>query len=150
LALPTQRFAIAFARGARIGVLMIRTPGPSEHRVEGGGELGVSVPDQELQAISAILQVHHQVPGPLGNPFIRGVGSDPGQMHTPGAVLDEEQHIQAPRQHGVHVEEFGCKDRLGLGTQEVPPGVRGPPGCGVDAAERASSAIHPVRRMKIR
>ena len=65
-ALPTQRSAIAFARGARTGVLMIRTPVAVNTPVEHGGELGVPVPDQEFEAVSVILEVHQEITGLLG------------------------------------------------------------------------------------
>ena len=61
------------------------------------------------------------------------MGGDPGQVHPAGAVLDEEQHIQAAKQHGIDVEEVRRQDRLGLGLQERPPGLADSPGRGVDA-----------------
>jgi hypothetical protein len=67
-------------------------PGRGEYRVEGGGELGVPVPDEEFEAVRVITEVHQQVAGLLGHPLTRGVGGDPGQVHASGAVLDEEQH----------------------------------------------------------
>jgi hypothetical protein len=66
-----------------------------EHGVECGGELGVPVPDQELQAARLVFEVHQQVAGLLSHPFTRGVGGDAGQVHPAGAVLDEEQYAQA-------------------------------------------------------
>ena len=53
-----QRSAIAFARGAWTGVLMIRTPGAVKTASKARGELGVAVPDQELDTVSVILEVH--------------------------------------------------------------------------------------------
>ena len=61
----------------------------------------------------------------------RGMCSDPGQVHPPRPVLDEEQHVQAAQEHGIDVEEVRRQDRLGI--QERPPGLPGPPGCRVDA-----------------
>jgi hypothetical protein len=49
------------------------------------------------------------------------------------AVLDEEQHGQTAQEHGIDVEGVGRKDALGLGVQERPPGLPGPPGRGIDA-----------------
>ena len=76
-ALATQRSATAFARGAWRGVLMIRAPTAGEHGVERRGELGIPVPDQELEAISLALEVHQQVTGLLGHPLADGVGGCP-------------------------------------------------------------------------
>jgi hypothetical protein len=55
-ALPTQRSVIA--RGARTGLLMIRTPAAVNTASNAPGELGVPVPDKELETVSVILQVH--------------------------------------------------------------------------------------------
>jgi hypothetical protein len=112
-ALAIQRSAIAFARGARTGVLIVRAD-CSEHRVERDAELCVPVTDQELQALSMIFKVHQQVPGLLGHPRARGMTGDPGQVHAPRAVLDEEQHVQAAQEHRVGVEEIRREDRLRL------------------------------------
>ena len=57
----------------------------------------------------------------------------PRRAHAPSPVLNEEQHVQAAEQHGINVEEISCKDRLGLGFQERPPGLPGPSVRGVDA-----------------
>ena len=86
----------------------------SEYRVERDAGLCVPVTDQELQALSIILKVHQQVPGLLGHPRARGMSGDPGQVHAPGAVLDEEQHVQAAQEHRVDVEEIRREDRLRL------------------------------------
>ncbi len=48
-----------------------------EHRVKGRRELGVPVPDQELQPVRAVPEAHRQVAGLLGYPLPRRVGGDP-------------------------------------------------------------------------
>jgi hypothetical protein len=45
--LPTKRSAIALARGACTGVRMMRMSIAVKNGVEGGGDLGVAVPDEE-------------------------------------------------------------------------------------------------------
>ena len=80
-----------------------------------------------------VFEVHQQVPGLLGHPLSRRVGGDSGRVHLAGAVLDEEQHVQAAQEHGVDMEEVHGQNRLGLGAQERPPGLPGPLGCRVDA-----------------
>jgi hypothetical protein len=42
-------------------------------------------------------------------------------MHDPGGVLDEEQHVDPPAEHGVDVEQVTSNDPLGLRLQELPP-----------------------------
>ena len=65
-----------------------------EYGVEGRGELGVPVADQELQAASLVFEVYQEVAGLLDHPCTCGVSRDPGKVHAAGAVLDEEQHVQ--------------------------------------------------------
>jgi hypothetical protein len=65
---PTKRSAIALARGARIGVWMNADIDGGEHRVERGGELGVAVAAEELDAAPDVVEVHEKVPGLLGQP----------------------------------------------------------------------------------
>jgi hypothetical protein len=38
-----------------------------------------------------------------------------------GAVLDDDQRVDAPQQHGIDVHEVGCEDAFGLRGQELPP-----------------------------
>jgi hypothetical protein len=54
--------------------------GCREHGVERRGELGIPVPDQELQAISLIPEAHQKIAGLLGHPLPRRLGGDPGQV----------------------------------------------------------------------
>jgi hypothetical protein len=51
------------------------------------------------------------------------MSGDPGQVHLPRAVLDEEEHMQTAQEHGIDVEEVHGQDRLGLGLQERSPGL---------------------------
>ena len=104
-----------------------------DHRSGRGGELGVPVMSQKLEAVSLFCEVHEQVAGLLGHPRAGGAGSEAGQAHPAGAVLEEEQHIQAAQEHGVDVEEVRCPDGLGLTGQERPPSLPGSPGRGFDA-----------------
>jgi hypothetical protein len=54
--------------------------GADEDRVEGGGELAVSVADQEPKFGDAVAEVDEQVAGLLGDPGAGGVGGDPGEV----------------------------------------------------------------------
>jgi hypothetical protein len=53
------------------------------------------------------------------------VSRDVNQVHAAGAMLDEEQHVQAAQERGIDVEEVHRQDRLRLGLQERPPGLSG-------------------------
>jgi hypothetical protein len=55
-------------------------PGRREHRAERRGEPGIPVPDQELDAVRVILEVHQQVTGLLRHPLPRRMRGDPGQV----------------------------------------------------------------------
>ena len=72
--LPTKRSAIAFARGARAGVLMTLMPSVKKNLVEASGELRVSVPDKEPDRSGPVGEVQVQVPGLLGDQVPRWVG----------------------------------------------------------------------------
>jgi len=64
-----------------------------------------------------------------------------------GADPDHEEHVQASKRHCA----FDAEEIAARGSSAAAPLAqhqRGP--ASFDAAERASSAIHPVRRMKIR
>ncbi len=52
----------------------------------------------------------------------REVRCDASQMNPAGAVLDDDQGIEAPEQHGVHMDEVGREDAAGRGGQELLPG----------------------------
>jgi hypothetical protein len=56
-----KRSAIAFARGAGRGCGGWRCR-RRQIRVEGGGELGISVADQEPELLGAVTEVHQQQP----------------------------------------------------------------------------------------
>ncbi|MFB7757586.1 hypothetical protein ACFC18_49800 [Streptomyces sp. NPDC056121] len=50
------------------------------------------------------------------------MGGDAGEVEAPGAVLDEDQGVQALERDGIDVEEVGGDDAVGLGGEELAPG----------------------------
>ena len=58
-----------------------------EHGIEGGGELGVAVADEEPEAPIGLVEVHEQVAGLLGEPLPGGVGGDAQDMDAAGGPL---------------------------------------------------------------
>jgi hypothetical protein len=69
---------------------------------------------------------------------VRGAAS---QVNPAGAVLDDDQGVEPPEQHGVHMDEAGRENAVGLGGQELLPG----------RARAARRGIDPgVYRSKIR
>jgi hypothetical protein len=43
-------------------------------------------------------------------------------VNVAGAVLDDDQGVDAPEEHGVHVDEIDREDAVGLGGEELIPG----------------------------
>jgi hypothetical protein len=68
-----KRSAIAFARGARIGLRMMRMSAPVNTASNGVVNFAVPVADQEPVPVGAIAEVHQQVAGLLGDPGSGGV-----------------------------------------------------------------------------
>ena len=66
--------------------------GRGEDGAERGGVLSISVPDQELQAVGPLPEVHEDVPGLLDRPCGGRAGGDAGQVNAAIVVLDNEQH----------------------------------------------------------
>ena len=69
-----------------------------------------------------LVQAEGEIPCLLNGPLAGGVGGDSAEVHPACAVLDENQHVQALAQHGVHMQEIDREDPGGLGVQELPPG----------------------------
>ena len=74
-ALATNRADESLCKGICSGCSRRSTDGPdalgTEYFVEAQGELGVSVPDEELDGMSTGGQTHAQVCGPVGRPTPR-------------------------------------------------------------------------------
>ena len=96
--------------------------GAGEHGVDGGGELGIAVADQEPKSAGVVAEVHEEVAGLLGDPGSGGVCGDPGEVHAAGAVLDHDEDVEAAEEDGVDVGEVDREDRVGLRCQELSPG----------------------------
>ena len=74
-----------------------------EDGVEGGGELGVAIADQEPATSTGILEIHDQVAGLLGQPGCGGMGGDAPDVHAAGGVLDDEERVTRTAAAGVMV-----------------------------------------------
>jgi hypothetical protein len=75
-----------------------------EDRVKGLGEIVGVVADQVPDAGGVrVVQRHHEIAGLLGCSFDGDVPGDVGDVHPPGAVLDEEEDEQPSQEHGVHL-----------------------------------------------
>ena len=76
----------------------------------------------EGKLAGAFAEIHEQVAGLLGGPRPGGVRGDAQDVHAPGLDLHHEEHVQAPEEHGVNMQEVARQDPGRLGGQELPPG----------------------------
>ena len=60
------------------------------------------------------------------------VRGDTGQVNPARAVLDNDQRVHAPQEHGVHVDKIDGEDAAGLVGEELLPRRAGAARCGVD------------------
>ena len=128
-----KRSAIAFARGARVGVRMIRMSTPVKTASNAAVNLLSRSRIKEPEPVGAIAEIHQQVAGLLGDPDIGGMGGDPGDVHAATAVLDHDEDIEAAQEDGVDVGEIYREDRMGLRGQELLPGRPGPSWRGIES-----------------
>src|SRR5215217_6459347 len=94
-AVPTKRSAIAFAFGARTGVVTTPDAFAREDGVEAARELTVSVADQEAEMRRRLVECRGELAGLLGDPGAGGVGGDAGEVDAAAAHLDEEPERRA-------------------------------------------------------
>src|ERR1035441_4446001 len=67
-------------------------------------------------------EVHQEVACCLCGPRPVRVRGDAGQMNAAGAMLDDDQGVDAPKEHRVHVDEIDRDNAAGLRGQELLPG----------------------------
>jgi hypothetical protein len=82
-----------------------------EYGVERRGELGVAVPDEELELVADVVEIHEQVARQLGQPRSGWVSGDAEDVHRAGDVFDDEERIQPAQGDGVYVEQVAGEDR---------------------------------------
>ena len=128
-------------RGARTGVLDDPDIDRGEHGIEGGGELGVAVEDEEPEAPIGLVEVHEQVAGLLGERLPGGVGGDAQDMDAAGGVLDDDPTTN--RQVNGYVQSFGQPQCRELGQLMRPAHTRGPDR---PAGRRSTRTAAPKRR----
>ena len=92
-----------------------------EDGVEGSGERGVAVADEEPKATPGVVEVHEEIAGLLGQPGSGGVGGDPEDVHVAGGVLDDEEDIQPAQGDRLKVKQVAGEDRVRVGAQKLRP-----------------------------
>jgi hypothetical protein len=102
-----------------------------EDRIERPGEPRIPVSEQKVNGGNTITEVHQQIPSGLGGPRTGRVRRHPGQMYPAGTVLDRDQRVNPPKEHGVHVHEIHGQDSLRLHRKELAPSRTRPARCGM-------------------
>ena len=90
----------------------------SEHLVETGRELRVSVPDEERDCPRSSCEIAGWVSGLLDHPLPCRVRGDPGEIDPSGADLDKEQHVEASEQDRVDGEEVAGEQSTEAGSTQ--------------------------------
>jgi hypothetical protein len=75
-----------------------------EDGVEGGGELAVSVSDEEPEAAVGVIEAHEQIACDLGEPGSGRMGGDAEDVHPTAGVLDDEECVEPVQGDCVEVE----------------------------------------------
>jgi len=125
---PTHRSATAFAHRRPHRRRQGSDALGGEDSIEGGGELRVSVADEELELPDAAGQVYQQVAGLLGHPHPSRAGGHHEDVDLAGRQLDHQQHVPTLEQDRVDVEDVGGQDRFalrrtGIAATSAQPGV---------------------------
>jgi hypothetical protein len=79
------------------------------------------VAEKDAQLSPPLAQHQQQIAGLLGDPGPVGIGGHPGQVDSPSADLNEEQHVQPSQPNGVDGEQVAGDDPGGLLAQECLP-----------------------------
>ena len=113
----------------------------AEDLVEGGGELGVAIVEQELHRERAFSDLPGQVASLLGDPVAGRMERAAGEMDAAAADLDEEEDVELGQPDGVDDEEVGGEEVIAVLADELPPGAMAATGSGREAvaAEQASN-----------
>lgn len=92
-----------------------------EHGVEGIGERGVPVTDQEAKRADLIIEIHQQVPGGLRGAGRSRISAHPQEMNLSDAHFHDEQDVKTVQPDGVEAEEVGGQKPGGLSAQKRQP-----------------------------
>ena len=129
---PTKRSAIAFARGARIGVLMILMSMAVKTASKAAVNLLSRSRMRNRKRWVVSLRSHEQVARLLCEPRSGRVGGDAENVHAAGGVFDDEECVEPAQGDGIEVEHVAGHDGLGLRVEELGPGRSGPSRRGID------------------
>jgi hypothetical protein len=66
--------------------------------------------------VGVLVKLHQQIRGGLGDPGAGGVGGDPGQVHAPLLLFDDEEYVQPGQADRLDGEEVAGQGSGGLGA----------------------------------
>ena len=90
--------------------------GGGEDGVEGVGEFGVPVTDEEAELLCAFIQVHEQVAGLLGDPCAGRMAGGAQDVDAAAGDLHHEEDVDPLEEDGVDGEEIAREDTGRLGS----------------------------------
>src|SRR5439155_25704409 len=93
----------------------------AEHVIELVDELGIAIVDGELDWSLKLVQLPGQVPCLLSDPGGIGMGGAVGVENAAARDLQEDEHVESPKQHRVDGEEVAGQDRSGVGGEKLGP-----------------------------
>jgi hypothetical protein len=120
---PIQRSAIAFARGACGGVWMMLIPAARKTASKASVNFVSRSRMRKRNCSARSVRSIRRFRALLGNPRPGRMRGDPGDVHTAGVVLDDDQHVEAAEEDGVDMGEVDGEDAVGLRGQELFPGL---------------------------
>ena len=100
-----QRSMWAFAFGARTGVRMTLMFSVARKASKAGGNFASRSWMSKPHVPVAVIELHQQVPRLLGGPGTGRVGGDAKDIDAACFDLHDEEHVQAPEEHGVDVQK---------------------------------------------
>jgi hypothetical protein len=134
--LPAQAAHPAFHDRVRSGCLDRCLDDPDalgmEYGIEGAGELGIPVADQEPELAGLVAEVEQEITRLLGDPRGGWLGGDAEHVHPAGGVLYDGEAVQPCQRDGFSVEEVNCQYAGSLCLGELVPARAGSPRCRVD------------------
>jgi len=86
--------------------------------IEGVGELGTAIVDEEAHALMPIVGIRQQVSRLLADPGAGRVGRNRDVLNAARGKREKHQLVVAPKPHGICSEEVGRQDTLRPGSQK--------------------------------
>src|SRR5712692_8713842 len=111
----------AFGSRAPVGCEGDASAFAAKHLVELVDELGIPIVDGEPDWSLELDEVPGQVSGLLSDPGGVGMGGTVGVENAAAADLQEDEHVESPKQHRVDGEEVAGQDCSGVSGEKLRP-----------------------------